>query len=170
MKSPGVIYRQFRLLKHNRLKKELQEKLARCPQNCSSWRELSIKDEKGKPYRVPMCFFRQPEKGPLNTKELLVCSTVENAKQCNAFTPRHTKEQIEKDFEHSLLDPKQTNAKYPELYSFIWILDRDLYEAQKEPGMLSRAILSLIQTLERCLKTIQKWKKSSAPPTEELSS
>jgi len=158
MKSPGVIYRHYRLVRHNQLLQELQKNLKRCPQNCHYWKEISLKDEHGKGYKVPLCYLGQQEGKSLNTSILTICSTVDNAQKCNAYSLKNKKEDIEKKLISDLNDPKVKFEKYPELATLEWVLDKSLHEARISPNFIARSIIYLIASLENLLIRINQKK------------
>ncbi len=156
MRSPGVIYRQYRLLRHNHLKKELEKSLKRCPQNCRYWKDINLKDENGKGYKVPLCYLGQEEGKPVNPKLLAICSTVDNAQKCNAYSLKNKREDIERKLISDLNDTKVRFEKYPELATLEWVLDKDLHEAKESPKFLSRWVIRIISWLENLLKRLNK--------------
>lgn len=150
MKSPGIIYRRYRQLKRKLLYEKLLESRKRSAKNCIYGKYLDIVD-KSKNYSVSICLYNKDI-----SKGLEVCNHPE---ECNAFICKQSKEDIEKLFEKELSDSSIRIKKYPELNILEWVLDKSLDDAKKEPSLLTKILLSIINSIESLIKITAKDQK-----------
>lgn len=143
MKSPGIIYRRYRQLKRKTLYEKMQESRKKSAKNCVYGAPINIID-KNKSYPVFICLYNKNI-----SKGLEICN---NPEDCNAFICKHSKKEVEDNFEKDLKDFSIRNKRYPELNTLEWILDKALDDAKKEPTPLVKVILFLINLLESLIK------------------
>ena len=146
MKSPGVIYRRYRQLKRKLLYDAVVE--ARQVFHCNCFYGRSVKHiDMGGYTTFAVCGYNFD---PCN-KELPLCTC---PAECNAFVNRWSRDKVEAQFEADIADWKTKLDKYPELVALEWVLDKDLTDAIKSPGMFGRMIVSVIMALEGLLKYV----------------
>lgn len=150
MKSPGIIYRRYRQLKRKLLYEKLLESRKKAAKNCIYGKYLDVID-KSKNYSISICLYNKDI-----GKGLEVCNHPE---ECNAFICKHSKEEVERIFERDLNDSSIKNKKYPELNILEWVLDKSLDDAKKEPTILTRILLAVINSIESLIKITAKDQK-----------
>lgn len=147
MKSPGIIYRRYRQLKKKILYDKLIKARQRIHENCHYGKNLSRFYVVGMdPIEVPLCMFRYDP----DDKKIELCTF---PKECNAFICKWTKEKVIEEFEKELSDWGIKQKLYPDMIALEWVLDKDLAEAMKSPGWVTRLIISAIAFLERMVKS-----------------
>jgi len=156
MKSPGVIYRQYRKLYRKALYEKIKEDRKKVHDNCAYGKTITINNNAGEPYQIKLCAyncldFSDAKKARLNLDLLDHCT---NPKECNAFAYKLSREDAEKQLEQELKDPEVKYEKYPELSAYEWVLDKSLTEAKKEPGILGSFIVFTIKLLEKLLEFV----------------
>lgn len=156
MKSPGVIYRQYRKLYRKVLYEKLKEARKEIHVNCAYGKPITIRNNSGESYQIKLCAyncldFSDAKKARLNLDLLDHCT---NPKECNAFAYKQSKEDVENELEREFKDPEIKYKKYPELSAYEWVLDKSLTEAKKDPGILGSFIVFLINLLEKLLEFV----------------
>lgn len=156
MKSPGVIYRQYRKLYRRALYEKMKEARKEIHDNCAYGKLITIKNNSGESYQIKLCAyscldFSDAKKARLNLDLLDHCT---NPKECNAFAYKQSKEDVEKQLEEEFNDPDTKHEKYPELSAYEWVLDKSLTEAKKDPGFFGNFIVFLINLLEHLLEFV----------------
>jgi len=100
--------------------------------------------DKDKTYRIHVCTYNKNiERG------LEICS---QPADCSAFVNKFSKEVIEKEFNKELKDSYLRAKKYPELNLLEWVLDKSLEDAKKEPTILVKISIFIINLLESFIK------------------
>ena len=160
MRSPGVIYRQYRKMYRNFLYKKYADSRKICHGNCVFGKTLECSDGSD---NINLCFYgcvdgiknSTPEHQLLNKDlDLRLIDNCSNPQSCSAFIYKYTKQNIAKAFEEELNDPIIKFKNYPELAILEWVLDKSLLEAKRNSGILSKAIVWVINLLENTLKFI----------------
>lgn len=152
MKSPGVIYRKYRQVKRKLLYFKIAESYRKSHKNCHYGHFIRYRDSDNGPRSTKICMYavwNDPE-GLYDHRKLDICTC---ASKCNAFAPKKTRDEIVAEFEREVDDRDICITKYPELFTYKWVLDKDLEAAKKKPGLLSRIIVWAINFLEKLLKT-----------------
>jgi hypothetical protein len=164
MKSPGVIYRQYRKLYRKILYKKCQDLNKKTHDNCIYGKGLYINSSKAESQqKIKLCMYgciniKDIEKGNLNIDNLI--DTCTNPIECNAFACKRNKEDIELELKNELQDSNTKYKKYPELTAYEWVLDKSLSEAQKNPGIFNRILVVAISLLENMLKLVSGSRKN----------
>lgn len=151
MRSPGVIYRQYRQQLRKVLYEKTVEALKKENKNCIYSVILkATRDEETR--KIPLCAFRIQREG---AEELEACTC---PKECNAFAHKYSKEELRErlrsELEETLSDPKKAYSEYPDLAVYRWVLDKDLDDAEKEPKALVKPLVWLIHLLEEVIKAL----------------
>ena len=147
MKSPGIIYRQCRKIRKKHLFKRLERSRRRLHENCAFGTILTF-DRNGDTKYVRLCTFKK------NHMEL--CT---NPRECNAFAPLYSKEDVVSEFEKILDDPWKLRNAYPDLAAYQWVLDKPLDDVYRAPGLLATFLIWLINLLEWMVKKTETHKK-----------
>lgn len=148
MKSPGVIYRQYRQARKLAFIRALSASRVRKHENCHYAGTIAYRDVDGSDKTVKLCHLR-PDK-------MDVCS---NARDCNAFARRWTDAQVADEFNRIMGNEAEKKRTFPELWAYEWVLDKSLKEARDSGGLVSALIVSLISFLESILRAIGGRKK-----------
>lgn len=156
MKSPGVIYRQYRKLYRKILYKKCQDASKKAHENCVYGKGLLINSKAESQQKIKLCTYgcvniKDIEKGNLNLDLLDICT---NPIECNAFVCKMRKEDVESELKTELQDPNVKYKKYQELAAYEWVLDKSLSDAQKNPGIFGRLLVWMINLLENILKLV----------------
>ena len=141
MKSPGIIYRQYRQTRKLALIRALSSARKRSHDNCFYGRSIRYVDVDGLEKSVKLCCLRPDG--------LEICT---NARDCNAFARRWEDAKVAEKFSEIMSNESEMRSKFPELWAYEWVLDKSLTDAQKSPGLISRMIISMISILEFLLK------------------
>jgi len=162
MKSPGVIYRQYRKLYRKILYKKCQDFTKKSHENCVYGKGLLINSKPDSQQKIKLCTYgciniKDIEKNGINLDLLDICT---NPLECSAFVCKMKKEDIELELKNELQDPNIKYKKYQELAAYEWVLDKSLSEAQKNPGIFGNIIVKVINILENLLKYITNSKKN----------
>jgi len=150
MKSPGVIYRRYRQLKRKLLYDAVVEARQTCHANCFYGRMLEHDGHGGFTF-FSACGYNFDLYNEKTRRDLPLCTC---PAECNAFVNRWSRDKVEAQFEADMADWKKKLEKYPELVALEWVLDKDLTDAIKSPGMFGRMIVSVIMALEGLLKYV----------------
>lgn len=150
MRSPGVIYRQYRQLRRKLIYDKTVDALLKEHRNCVYGQVLKAVRNDGETRFISICSFRN-EKNHENELELCTCP-----RDCNAFAYRIPKDSVKKavkrDFEAILADQKKLRETYPELAVYQWVLDKSLTDAMASPRYWAKPLIWLIQLLEELVK------------------
>jgi hypothetical protein len=162
MKSPGVIYRQYRKLYRKILYKKGLDLSKKAHENCVYGKGLFINSKTESQQKIKLCTYgcvniKDIEKGKLNLDLLDICT---NPVECNAFVCKMKKEDIELELKTELQDPNIKYKKYPELTAYEWVLDKSLSEAQKNPNVIGKILIWIIYLLENMLKLVMGQRKN----------
>lgn len=145
MRSPGVIYRRYRQIK----KKILYDKTANAIQclhdNCYYGKVVTYKNEQEVERSIKVCNYNMI----LTEGNIELCT---RPMDCSAFVNKWTRSKITEAVEKDLEDPETKRKLYPELSLMEWVLDKDLYDAVKNPGFFGNIIINCIAFLERLMK------------------
>lgn len=151
MRSPGVIYRQYRQQRRKLLHEKTVEALKKEHRNCIYGTILKA-IRNGETRKIPLCAF-PVRTGDSEEFELCTCP-----RECNAFAHRYSKkelkENIQRDIDETLSNPKKAYLKYPDLAVYHWVLDKSLTDAKKEPKTIAKPLIWLIYLLEQIIKTL----------------
>jgi len=151
MRSPGVIYRKYRQIKRKLLYYKISEYHKKAHQNCAYGHFVKYSDNDNRDRTSKLCMYSvwtDPKK-EFDHRKIDVCTC---AASCNAFAPKRSKESLAEDFEKEIQDYNTCLKKYPELAAYKWVLDKDLEEAKKNPGLINRFLISVIIFIENILK------------------
>jgi hypothetical protein len=145
MRSPGVIYRRYRQLKKKILYDKIEQaKLCR-HENCHYGKDITYTDVFHLEHSIRACNYNNL----LSENKIEICT---NPLECNAFVNKWSKEKIIEQAEKELLDHDLKKKLYPEITIMEWVLDKDLYDAAKNPGFFGVFIVRCIEFLENLLK------------------
>lgn len=148
MKSPGVIYRQYRDTRKLAMIRALSAARSPSHENCFYGRLLECDDVCGHCRTIRLCLYREGDPD--------VCT---NPGQCNAFVRRWSDQEVVDKFREIMENSSIKKKLFPELWAYEWVLDKSLTEALKEPkGFLSRLVVWAIAALESLLKSLNKSK------------
>jgi hypothetical protein len=148
MKSPGVIYRQYRQARKLAFLRLITASRNKTHENCAYAGVISYLDVDGKSKQVKICKFRPDS--------LDVCT---NPRDCNAFSRKWQDEQIAERFSSIMSNQAEMKRHFPELWTYEWVLDKSLNEARKSAGFLGSMIVSMIALLESALRSLGGKKK-----------
>lgn len=143
MKSPGIIYRQYRQMRKLALMRYIYASKRRLHENCFYSGLISYTDADGKNKCVKLCL--------LNKENLDVCTC---PRDCNAFAPKWSEDMVVERFSSVMSNNSAKRRLFPELWAYEWVLDKSLTEAMKSPGLLSRALVWMISVLEAAIKLL----------------
>lgn len=143
MKSPGVIYRQYRQTRKLAFIRALSASRKKKHENCHYAGTIPYRDVDGSDKVVKLCLLR--------SDKMDVCS---NARDCNAFARRWSDEDVAKEFDRIMSNDAEKKKTFPELWAYEWVLDKSLKEARNSGGIISSFIVSLISFLESILRIV----------------
>lgn len=147
MRSPGVIYRRYRQIK----KKIIYDRVAcagqRIFENCHYGKIVAYTDEAGTDQSIKVCNYNSL----IDQGHIEICTC---PKGCNAYVNKWTKDKILHEVDKELEDHNIKKNLYPELVLLEWVLDKDLNEATKNPGVLGAFIIKCIAFLEGILRKL----------------
>lgn len=149
MKSPGIIYRQYRKIYRKELQKKLQEKRKRTHENCIYGKAVEDDNKKFELCMYSCSNFKDIKEGIVNPDLIGICTHPEG---CDAFACKYTKNEVESELRNELENPTIKYKKHPELSSLEWVLDKSLNDAKKNPDPVANIIVSIIDFLEHMLK------------------
>ena len=149
MKSPGIVYRKYRQVKRKLLYYCLTESYKKAHDNCLYGHLIKYDDTDNRHRSAKLCLFGVRDKQNLDARNLDVCTC---AMECNAFAPKATKDEVVKNFESDVENEFICSEKYPELAAYLWVLDKDLELAKKNPNVFNMFVIYLINILEKVLK------------------
>jgi len=158
MRSPGVIYRQYRQLRRKLLHNRTVDALLKEHRNCAFGKVLKATRDNGETRLIKICIFRNL-KNQDNELELCTCPH-----ECNAFAyniaKSDIKEAVKNEFDKLLEDPKRLRAVYPELAVYQWVLDKPLTDAKAYPKLWTKPLILLIELLEWVIRITDTRQKS----------
>jgi hypothetical protein len=143
MKSPGVIYRQYRQARKLAFIRALSAARLKKHENCYYASTIHYNDVDGTDKCVRLCLLR-PEK-------MDICT---DARDCNAFARRWLDDKVAEEFDRIMSDEVLMKKTFPELWAYEWALDKSLKEAKESKGPLTFLIVSIISFLESVLRAI----------------
>jgi hypothetical protein len=151
MRSPGVIYRKYRQVKRKLMYLKISESFRKDHHNCSYGHYIKYKDNDNRNRTAKICMFGVFNDPASNNdyRKMDVCTC---ASKCNAFAAKRTRKEIIESFEKEISNSNVLQAKYPELAAYKWVLDKDLDEAKKKPGIINTILISLISFFEKAMK------------------
>lgn len=134
MQSEGKIKKKLKDAKFRYMKRELRDKLKKCPENCQynerhTFTTYSYVEGQEKPvphvHEVGLCMY-----GAANPEEWQgkICDDVETAQECPLFLGKFDKEDIKAAFEEKLEDPVVLAEQYKDLAALQWVLDTNIVE------------------------------------------
>jgi hypothetical protein len=151
MRSPGVIYRQYRQQRRKLLYEKTVEALKKEHKNCIYGVILNA-TRQGESRKIPLCAFRVKRE---NAEEFELCTCPE---ECNAFAHKYSKEDLKEklkvELDEILSDPKRAYVEHPDLAVYHWVLDKDLTDAKNNPKALAKPLIWLIHLLEEIVKAL----------------
>lgn len=150
MRSPGVIYRRYRQLRKRILFERAARAKARLHENCVYGKDFSYKDHHGVERSVRAC-----EYTGVCGNSFEIC---DKPSECSAFINKWSREDIEFQVESELSEFEVKREKYPEITVLEWVLDKDFFEAVRNPGFFARIILWMIMVLENLLRVFTRKK------------
>jgi hypothetical protein len=112
-------------------------------ENCHYSGVIEYEDVDGHSKCVKLCLL-DPDKPD-------VCTS---ARDCNAFARKWLDEAVAERFTTIMSDEALKKRLFPELWTYEWVLDKSLTEAQKSHGWLSRILVRMISFLESILKAL----------------
>jgi len=127
MRTAGAVYRKLKEAKFRHLVALYQRYLNRTPDNCRYNHAYKFKDLDGVVHEMRLCMLHQ------NSEDISagivphlvdVCQADGDCRNCNAFIPRFSKEDIRKIFENELDTKKVKEKKYPDICALEWVLER----------------------------------------------
>lgn len=134
MRRPHDIRKKLKDMQNKKLSEEIKEKLRVCPKNCVFNQMVRLN---GDNVRVSLCTYGQhpPDKGqPLDISKIITCTTVKQAKECNARIPRYANEEEAKaSVAKELSDTQVRVSKYPEIVALEWVLDDHMHNIKQNP-------------------------------------
>lgn len=151
MRSPGVIYREYRKAKRKALYLMIADSFKKAHSNCTYGLTIDYTDNDSSKCSTKICMYSvelgSPDHADLRKMDVCTC-----ASNCNAFAPSKTRDQIVEEFEKEIADDDTLSHKYPEIAAYQWVLDKELVEAKKNPSFIRRILISMISFFENLLK------------------
>lgn len=148
MRSPGVIYRQYRQLRKKIIYDATVQARYREHANCFYGITGSVETPNGQVFSAKLCTY-----GSDGGRGLSFCSRPDS---CNAFINKWTKESVLKDYSEKMNDHTWLKKNHPEILTLEWVLDKNLYEAGKRPSIVVSSLLWLISIMEETIKRLSK--------------
>jgi len=143
MKSPGVIYRQYRQARKLAFIRAVSKARRKTHESCHYSACINYNDVDGAEKSVKLCLLR-----PDN---LDVCT---NPRDCNAFARRWSDAQVAEEFERIMANDAEKKKTFPELWAYEWVLDKSLKEARDSGGVFTSLVVFLISFLESILRAV----------------
>jgi hypothetical protein len=103
---------KLKQLKYQHLKKSYASNLAKTPFNCKYNKEIILPNKS----KINICGFDFEE-----NRQVDLCFKLEHAKECNAFCPKKSKEEIYLDFIEDLKDDQTRSTKYKDINILYWL-------------------------------------------------
>lgn len=156
MRSPGVIYRRYRQLLRKTLNEQIIDAKKRSQENCKYCIILKIKKNENSA-KVPICMYSAD-----SCDEAEVCT---NPQECVRYSNKYDdpKQYIKDKLSKEIKDPITVQKKYPELYAYQWVLDKQLTDSMNKPSLIQKFLIILIYFLENLVKIIGNNSKSIGP-------
>ena len=144
MKSPGIIYRNYRRIKRKILYEMLVESRLVLHKNCFYGCTLYPRDLNGVETSILICQYKNNGDDPLD-----ICTC---PRDCNAFVNKWSKDTIIENYNKIMDNDDLKRRFHPDLYAYEWVLDKDLDDAKKSPKMVNKVIVYIISFLEHLLR------------------
>lgn len=150
MRRPYEIYNRFKRAQKKYLQAESESAFKVCPKNCCYNREVFFADRN---LHLRMCALGQDKgqnNGELDPSKLLICTSVSQAEECNAYAPRYkTEEDVVALVKEKAATPESKVKNFPELVILEWVMGNDLHSLKAaRSGPLTRLIFWLVDKLE----------------------
>lgn len=130
MRRPGAVYKKLKEVKYRHLVSLYKQYLRQSPENCRYNCRYVFTGEDGKSHEIRLCLLHQKDmeslKNGIFPHLIDVCEEPPQSKRCNAFLPRHTKEEVKAIFEEELKNPNTRAKKYPDVCALEWVLERSV--------------------------------------------
>lgn len=116
---------KYKQLKYQHLKKLYNKNLSKLPHNCKYNKVIQLPNGS----RLNICGFNIEEEYSID-----LCYKPEHSKNCNAFCPIRTKDQIHDDFMEDLKDDQKRATDYKDINILYWAFPevRDVDGIQKD--------------------------------------
>lgn len=112
MITKSDIQNKYKQLKYQHLKKIYEKNLSKTPTNCKYNKQIKLQNLS----KINICTFNLED-----SFEVDLCYKLEHSKNCNAFCPIKTKEQLYSDFMVSLSDDKERATHFKDINTLFWI-------------------------------------------------
>jgi hypothetical protein len=103
---------KYKQLKYQHLKKMYQKNLSPLPTNCKYNKSISLPNK----HKINICSFNLEE-----NFEIDLCYKPEHAKNCNAFCPKKSKEDIHLEFLNDVRDDQVRATNYKDINTLYWL-------------------------------------------------
>jgi hypothetical protein len=126
---------KYKQLKYQHLKKIYHKNLNKLPCNCKYNKTIELPNRT----KINICGFNLED-----NFEIDLCYKPEHAKNCNAFCPKKSKEELYKDFIDEVKDDVTRSANYKDINTLYWVYPELKFEEFPETKKwYSRVILWL---------------------------
>ena len=138
---------KFKSLKYQHLKKILDRGLSKLPENCKFNKVITLPNK----YRLNICTFNFD-----SNFEIDLCYKVEHSKECNAFCPVRTKENLKEFFNSELMDPQIRATKYKDINIMLWCFPELQTQLEVTPVLKLSFLTKLKRAITEGYKTLFK--------------
>ena len=129
---------KYKQLKYQHLKKIYHKSLNKLPSNCKYNKVIELPNKS----KLNICGFNLED-----NFEIDLCYKPEHAKNCNAFCPAKTKEELYKDFVEEVKDDQLRATKYKDINTLYWIDPELKFEDYPEENVWYKKIYSWFRSL-----------------------
>ena len=137
---------KYRHLKYQHIKKIYDKNLSKIPNNCKYNKQIKLPNLS----KLNICSFNLED-----SFEVDLCYKLEHSKNCNAFCPIKTKEQLYSDFMASLSDDKERATLFKDINTLFWVYpnlkDEDLYKKETIKEKIYQNMLKIIRMLKKII-------------------
>lgn len=103
---------KYKQLKYQHLKKIYDKNLSKLPVNCKYSKQIKLPNGS----KLDICSFNLEDSFDVD-----LCYKPEHSKDCNAFCPKKTKEQLYLDFMEGIKDDKERATSYKDINVLYWL-------------------------------------------------
>lgn len=148
MRSPGVIYREYRRIKKKYLYNKISDSYRKSHDNCVYGELIRYKAVDGRNRSIKLCTYSASAVDDIGKLDVCTCPET-----CSAFASNKSREDIIKEYEEELNDPAIKASKYPDLNVLEWALAGDIEKARKNPTVINKILIYIIDLLERLIES-----------------
>lgn len=167
MRSPGVTYRRYRQQVRKILNEQIISEKLKNHKNCLFGTTVLLNKD-GKNVEIPICFYTEKDISPFeDNRPAEICKCIYDCKKCDCdrfqYKQEDPKNYVKERLSKEINNPHICEKKYPELYAYRWVLDKELTESMKEPNVIQKIFVWLIYFLEEIVKCLDNNNKEIGP-------